>query len=271
MNDIIYTAEMLAMLRALTHTLDVPALGLYPTSNEFETLYVKNNEGSVLQTYSKTTQKITILPKEINTVTGYLHGIRIEEKTYDDDPKLKLNVILKANKKYVLVSGIDSTFSTTLLLALSSLTVKDIRQPITVVLKPGTKKNSTVLCKVFLKREPVWVTFDKSIDQVALAKQLIERFDFGNRQKQDSPLSKLQELVHYDTNNFTQFVLWLGLISEPYDSNKGVTVYLAIPEGSNDEISSEQTDAALAKIGKPDGSIDTQKLNLWKERFDADI
>ena len=68
-------------------------------------------------------------------LTGYLSELRITIKEYKGKENHKIDLVFHADQVYIIRSGLETNFSKTLLLALS--TVTDINQPLTIAVVAG--------------------------------------------------------------------------------------------------------------------------------------
>lgn len=76
-------------------------------------------------------------PIASHAITGVIDKIEIETKEYRGKPDPKLNVYVKADRPYVIQSGLDTLFAKGLIFTLSKLPIEAFRKPIMIAVEAG--------------------------------------------------------------------------------------------------------------------------------------
>lgn len=72
-----------------------------------------------------------------HAITGIIDKIEIETKGYRGKPDPKLNVYIKADRSYVVQSGLDTLFAKGLIFTLAKLPIEAFKRPIMVAVEAG--------------------------------------------------------------------------------------------------------------------------------------
>ena len=76
-------------------------------------------------------------PIQFQALTGIIEKLDTEEKDYKGKRNLKINLHIRAERNYVIESGLETMFSKGLLYAISKLPITTFKQPITIAVEPG--------------------------------------------------------------------------------------------------------------------------------------
>ena len=76
-------------------------------------------------------------PILFQALTGIIEKLEIEEKEYKGKPEFKVNLHIKADRNYVIQSGLETLFAKGLIYTLSKLPIAAFTQPITIAVEPG--------------------------------------------------------------------------------------------------------------------------------------
>lgn len=76
-------------------------------------------------------------PIESHALTGVIDKIELETKEFRGKPDIKVNIHIKADRPYVLQSGLDTLFAKGLLFTLSKLPVEAFQKPIMIAVEAG--------------------------------------------------------------------------------------------------------------------------------------
>ena len=88
------------------------------------------------------------IPIYEKALTGVITGIEVNKKVENTfGPDEKINLLILADKPYIIQSGNDTYFSKSLLLSLDALTSEQLRHPLTIAVSPGDKK--VVFCNIY--------------------------------------------------------------------------------------------------------------------------
>ena len=89
------------------------------------------------------TKQAEVLPTM--AIACYVEGLKVEEGTYKNKPSNKLLVLIRADKRYVLVMGLETLTTKSLLLGLLRV---DLKQAVTLAFRAGTSENA-LFCDVY--------------------------------------------------------------------------------------------------------------------------
>ena len=104
-------------------------------------IFVKN-EGNCLWYWLDDGRKIYI---QESALTGVIKSLEVKEASTTHGDRLKLDIELIADRRYVLRSGIDSAFSRGMLMIIAVLSDAQLKCPITLELKPGDEKGNVLV------------------------------------------------------------------------------------------------------------------------------
>lgn len=135
-------------------------------------VFVKKDNDYCWYMLSENDQKIPIYDKAL---TGVITGIEIDrqvETAFGEVGKIDLSIL--ADKPYIIRSGKDSYFSKSLLLSLDALTSGQLRNPLTISVRPGD--SNVVFCNIYdpVTYRSVGVSWDghNEIDWQALGQKV---------------------------------------------------------------------------------------------------
>ena len=129
-----------------------------------------NGETSLWYKYDIDAQKQH--PVLQRALTGYISELRITVKEFKGKENNKLDVVINADQVYVIRSGLETNFSKTLLLALSTLPA--LNQPLTIAVTPGEENVvfarvydalTKVRCKIEWNPDANWLDLISQIQQ----------------------------------------------------------------------------------------------------------
>ncbi len=116
-------------------------------------------------------------------LTGFIRSVyRRDRSDAGGDTVALLNVLVHADKPYVLQTGFFTNFSISLLAAFNELEPNDLAEPVTLVadLSPGRRSRPTVFCRVERRGERLLPTFSKKDDVGRLYDAVVAKFGFSN-------------------------------------------------------------------------------------------
>ena len=76
-------------------------------------------------------------PILFQALTGIVEKLEIEEKQYKGKPEVKVNLHIKADRNYVIQSGLETLFAKGLIYTLATLPVVCFSKPMTIAVEPG--------------------------------------------------------------------------------------------------------------------------------------
>lgn len=87
-------------------------------------------------------------PIEYPALTGLIEKLEIEEKEFRGKPDPKVNLHIRADRAYVIQSGLDTLFAKGLLHTLSKLPIEAFKQPITIAVEAG-ETDQVLFCRIY--------------------------------------------------------------------------------------------------------------------------
>lgn len=76
-------------------------------------------------------------PIQFQALTGIIEKLEVEEKEFRGKPDHKVNLHIRAERSYVIQSGLETLFAKGLVYTLAKLPVAAFTQPITIAVEPG--------------------------------------------------------------------------------------------------------------------------------------
>ncbi len=76
-------------------------------------------------------------PILFQALTGIIEKLEIEQKEYKGKPDYKVNLHIRAERNYVIQSGLETLFAKGLIYTLSKLQVVSFNKPMTIAVEPG--------------------------------------------------------------------------------------------------------------------------------------
>lgn len=115
-------------------------------------------------------------PIEHTALTGYLEKIEIETKEFRGRKEEKLNVTVRADRLYVVQSGLDTHFARGLLYTLANLPAKAFRQPIMIAAEAG-ESEQVLFSRIYnpVSGKPVKATYPDNTDWDATLQKAIAK------------------------------------------------------------------------------------------------
>jgi len=120
----------------------------------------------------------TIQPIQADALTGIITQIETVEVTRRGKATEKLHVHVKADRRYVLESGIDSNFSRALLHPLSLIPVEKLKLPITIAVEPG-ESEEVLFCRIYnpVTGEAAFAPWDASTNWAQVLERAIAKVE----------------------------------------------------------------------------------------------
>ncbi len=87
-------------------------------------------------------------PILFQALTGIVEKLEIDQKEYKGKPEFKANLHIKADRNYVIQSGLETLFAKGLVHTLSKLPVTSFNKPITIAVEPGDTEQ-VLFCRVY--------------------------------------------------------------------------------------------------------------------------
>ncbi len=87
-------------------------------------------------------------PIQFHALTGIVERLEIEEKEFRGKPDYKVNLHIRAERNYVIQSGLETLFAKGLLYTLSKLPTAAFSQPITISVEAGDTEQ-VLFCRIY--------------------------------------------------------------------------------------------------------------------------
>lgn len=115
------------------------------------------------------------VPVEYSALTGRVTGLRMKLQQFKGKDNVKLDILVMADRQYVIRTGVDTTFARGILLALEL--VDDFGPPLTIVAANSDKGEKVVFSRLYRAstNERVMIQWDKERKLFALIQKLQER------------------------------------------------------------------------------------------------
>lgn len=89
-------------------------------------------------------------------ITGYARSLTVKQGEYKGEPTYNLQLLLDCgDRQFVLDAGFKSQFSKGLMASLSVTPAHDLKQPVTISVRPGTQDEKVLLCTLWSAGQPV--------------------------------------------------------------------------------------------------------------------
>jgi hypothetical protein len=178
-------------------------------------VFVKKDNDCCWYMLSEDNKRIPIYERAL---TGVITGIevnKIVENSFGADEKLNLCIL--AEQPYIIQSGNDTYFSKSLLLSLDALTYEQLRNPLTISVKPG--ENNVVFCNIYdpVTYRSIGVSWDghKEIDWQALGQRVSLKINGIHALKQEqtdistnSITAEIRDVFIAQTNTYLAQLNW---------------------------------------------------------------
>jgi hypothetical protein len=115
-------------------------------------------------------------PIETNALTGFIEKLEIEEKEFRGKPDPKINLYIRADRPYVIQSGVDTLFAKGLLFTLSKLPIEAFRKPITIAVEAG-ETEQVLFCRIYnpVTGSAVYAPYPDEVDWAVVTQRAIEK------------------------------------------------------------------------------------------------
>ena len=104
-------------------------------------------------------------PIQYQALTGIVEKLEVEEKEYKGKPDYKVNLHIKADRNYVIQSGLETLFAKGLVYTLSKLPVTSFNKPITIAVEPGDTEQ-VLFCRVYnpVTKQAVYAPYTEPVN-----------------------------------------------------------------------------------------------------------
>ena len=104
-------------------------------------------------------------PILFQALTGIVEKLEIEQKEYKGKPEVKANLHIKADRNYVIQSGLETLFAKGLVYTLSKLPVTSFNKPITIAVEPGDTEQ-VLFCRVYnpVTKQSVYAPYTEPVN-----------------------------------------------------------------------------------------------------------
>lgn len=123
----------------------------------------------------------TLQPIHEDALTGIVTKIEKRLVTRRGQEIEKLHVHIKADRKYILESGVESNFSRALLHPLSLIPVEKLKNPITIAVESG-ESEEVLFCRIYnpATGEAAFAPWDASTDWAQVLERAIAKVEAAN-------------------------------------------------------------------------------------------
>ena len=117
-------------------------------------------------------------PIQFQALTGIVEKLEVEEKEYKGKPEFKANLHIKADRNYVIQSGLETLFAKGLVYTLSKLPVASFNKPITIAVEPGDTA-MVLFCRVYnpVTGQAVYAPYTEPVDWQNVIARAISKID----------------------------------------------------------------------------------------------
>lgn len=115
-------------------------------------------------------------PIVFHALTGIVEKLEIEEKEFRGKPDHKVNLHIRAERNYVIQSGLETLFAKGLLYTLSRLPVATFTQPITISVEAGDTEQ-VLFCRIYnpASGQAVFAPYPEQVNwQDVIAKAIVK-------------------------------------------------------------------------------------------------
>ncbi|KJH69800.1 hypothetical protein [Aliterella atlantica] len=115
-------------------------------------------------------------PIALHALTGIVEKLEIEEKEFRGKPDHKVNLHIRAERNYVIQSGLETLFAKGLLYTLSRLPVATFAQPITISVEAGDTEQ-VLFCRIYnpASGQAVFAPYPEQVNwQDVIAKAIVK-------------------------------------------------------------------------------------------------
>lgn len=132
-------------------------------------------DGNLYPWYTFDSQAKAQVPVPYSALTGRITGLRMKLQQFKGKDNIKLDVLMMADRQYVIRTGVDTTFARGLLLALEL--VDDYQAPLTIVAANSDRGEKVVFSRLYRAstNERVKVEWDRDRKLFPLIVKLQQR------------------------------------------------------------------------------------------------
>lgn len=114
-------------------------------------------------------------PIEKNAITGVIEKVSIEAKEFRGKSDPKLNVLLRADKPYIIQFGLEVEAAKGLMWTLVNLSDAELKAPLTIAVEPGNT-DKVLFLKLYKGSQALYFEREKSINWKSIANKVCDRF-----------------------------------------------------------------------------------------------
>lgn len=117
-------------------------------------------------------------PIAFHALTGVVERLEVEEKEFRGKPDYKVNLHIRADRNYVIQSGLETLFAKGLVYALSKLPVAAFTQAITIAVEPGDTEQ-VLFCRIYnpVTRQAVYAPYTEPVNWQEVIARAIAKID----------------------------------------------------------------------------------------------
>jgi hypothetical protein len=186
-------------------------------------LYVKKGdwEGKSYCWYYHDPETERNTPEYSPALCGYFSELRLTPKDFKGKDNMKLDIVVLADKTYIIRSGIETNFTKGFLLAIAL--VKDLSRPIIIGCSPG--EQNTVFCRIYdaLTKSKVEIDWSARSDWASIIKSVQNKLGALHQSQgeqtsrafgpvnQDLRIKGVRTLLNYPTDLIVEWLSFQGV------------------------------------------------------------
>lgn len=170
--------------------------GEAPRSSQY--LFCNRNNGGVWYSLNEQSQPQVI---EHQSLTGYIRKIEFKQVERRREETHKLHVTFEADKIYTLESGSKAHFTKGLLMAIASMTPRQLAQPIMIVPQASTENAEVLFCNIWQNGNQIFSPYNDETDWRAIAseaKELVEEAQGASEEPKSLSLVPTRGAINED-------------------------------------------------------------------------
>lgn len=109
-------------------------------------------------------EKDKTIPIPHRALTGIITKLKITATEYEGESTPKLDIYFQADSDYIVRTGAKTSFAKGFLLALNELSPSQLKNPVTIEVKPSEKKGTINFCRVYQNGESIRAEWEPNAD-----------------------------------------------------------------------------------------------------------
>jgi hypothetical protein len=130
-------------------------------------------------------------PIQYQALTGIVEKLEIEQKEYKGKPDRKVNLHIRAERNYVIQSGLETLFAKGLLYTLSRLPMEKFKSAITIAVEPGDTEQ-VLFCRVYnpVTGQAAYAPYNEPVNWQHIIAWTISKIDTAHGRVEQEPQQK---------------------------------------------------------------------------------